>query len=66
MENIEIVNDRIAGYTLRRSVSSPRLLDVVAMNEKAGDTRTWNDLTPQHQHIVIHSINMLLFVLGDK
>lgn len=35
MENIEIVNDRITGYTLRRSVSSPRLLDVVAMNDKA-------------------------------
>ena len=35
MKNIEIGNERIAGYTLRRSVSSPRLLDVVAMNDKA-------------------------------
>jgi len=34
--------------------------------EKAGDTRVWNDLTPHQQHIVIQSINMLLFVLGDK
>lgn len=34
-EQIEIINERIAGYTLRRSVSSPRLLDVVAMNDKA-------------------------------
>lgn len=34
--------------------------------EKAGDTRTWNDLTPNQQHIVIQSINMMLFVLGDK
>ena len=34
--------------------------------EKAGDTRTWNDLTPQQQHIVINSINALLFVLGDN
>lgn len=34
--------------------------------EKAGDARTWNDLTPRQQHIVIQSINALLFVLGDK
>ena len=34
--------------------------------EKAGDTRTWNDLTPQQQHIVINSINALLFVLGGN
>jgi len=33
-EEIEIINDAIAGYTLRRSLSSPRLLDVVAMNAK--------------------------------
>lgn len=33
-EEIEIVNDAIAGYTLRRSLSSPRLLDVVAINAK--------------------------------
>lgn len=32
----------------------------------AGDSRTWNDLTPHQQHIVIQSINALLFVLGDK
>ena len=35
MKNIEIGDERITGYTLRRSVSSPRLLDVVAMNDKA-------------------------------
>ena len=32
---IEIVQDKIHGYTLRRSLSSPRLLDVVAMNNKS-------------------------------
>ena len=34
--------------------------------EKAGDNRKWTDLTPQQQHIVINSINALLFVLGDN
>ena len=34
--------------------------------EKAGDTRTWHELSPHHQRIVIQSINALLFVLGDK
>ena len=33
--------------------------------DKAGDTRSWHDLSPQHQHLIIQSINMLLFVLGD-
>lgn len=28
-----------------------------------GDTRTWNELTPQQQHTVIQSINLLLAVL---
>lgn len=36
-----------------------------ALAEKAGDTRTWHDLTPYHQHLVMQSINMLLFVLGN-
>lgn len=31
----------------------------------AGDKRKWTDLTPQQQHIVINSINALLFVLRD-
>lgn len=30
----EVINDTITAYTLRRSLSSPRLLDVVAMNAK--------------------------------
>ena len=34
--------------------------------EKAGDSRTWHDLSPRHQHYVLQSINALLFVLGDK
>lgn len=32
----------------------------------AGDKRKWTYLTPQQQHIVINSINALLFVLGDN
>lgn len=32
----------------------------------ARDKRKWKDLTPQQQHIVINSINVLLFVLGDN
>ena len=32
----------------------------------AGDKRKWTDLTPQQQHIVINSINALLFVLEDN
>lgn len=32
----------------------------------AGDKRKWTDLTPQQQHIVINSINALLFVLRDN
>ena len=32
----------------------------------AGDKRKWTDLTSQQQHIVINSINALLFVLGDN
>lgn len=30
----EVIHDSIAGYTLRRALSSPRLVDVVAMNAK--------------------------------
>lgn len=32
-QEIEVVNGKIAGYTLRRSTSSPRLLCVVGCNE---------------------------------
>ena len=31
---IEVLDDKVAGYTLRRSVSSPFLLNIVAMNDK--------------------------------
>ena len=31
---IEVLEDKVAGYTLRRSVSSPFLLNIVAMNDK--------------------------------
>ena len=33
-EKIEVLDDKVSGYTLRRSVSSPQLLNVVAMNDK--------------------------------
>ena len=29
-----------------------------------GDTRTWNELTPQQQNAVIQSVNILLAVLN--
>lgn len=31
---IEVLDDKVAGYTLRRSVSSPFLLNIVAMSDK--------------------------------
>lgn len=31
---IEVLDDKVAGYTLRRSVSSTFLLNIVAMNDK--------------------------------
>ena len=31
---IEVLDDKVAGYILRRSVSSPFLLNIVAMNDK--------------------------------
>lgn len=37
-----------------------------AIAAKAGDNRTWHQLPPQHQNLVIQSINMLLMVLNDK
>jgi hypothetical protein len=37
-----------------------------AVAKKAEDNRTWHQLPPQHQQMVIQSINMLLMVLTDK
>lgn len=37
-----------------------------AIAAKAGDTRKWEQLPPQHQQMVVQSINMLLMVLTDK
>jgi hypothetical protein len=37
-----------------------------AIAAKTGDTRTWNQLPPQHQNAVVQSVNMLLMVLTDK
>ena len=36
-----------------------------AIAAKAGDPRKWTDLPPQHQHLVIQSIKMLLHVLHE-
>jgi hypothetical protein len=36
-----------------------------AIAAKVGDTRKWGDLHPQHQQLVIQSINMLLHVLHE-
>jgi len=33
---------------------------------KAGDTRSWEQLEPQQQHMVIQSINLLIQVLNSK
>lgn len=35
-----------------------------AIKDKSGDSRHWNDLDPQHQHMVIQSVNQLLLVLS--
>lgn len=32
---------------------------------KTGDPRRWSDLSPQEQHMVIQSINLLLMVLNN-
>lgn len=37
-----------------------------AIAAKAGDNRTWHQLPPQHQNLVIQSINMLIMALNDK
>lgn len=37
-----------------------------AIAAKAGDSRTWHQLPPQHQIAVVNSINQLLMVLTDK
>ena len=31
-----------------------------------GDPRGWNDLSPEHQHMVIESLNLLIFVLNNR
>jgi hypothetical protein len=31
-----------------------------------GDTRGWKDLTPQQQHAIIQSVNILLAVLHGR
>jgi len=36
-----------------------------AIAAKAGDNRKWGDLPPQHQQLVMQSINMLLHVLHE-
>jgi len=33
--------------------------------EKYGDTRKWQDLSPNAQHLIIQSINALLYVLSN-
>lgn len=37
-----------------------------AIAAKVGDTRKWKQLPPQHQNLVIQSVNMLIMVLNDK
>lgn len=37
-----------------------------ALADKTGDSRTWNELRPQEQHLVMTSINLLLQVLQVK
>lgn len=37
-----------------------------AISAKAGDNRTWHQLPPQHQQMIVQSVNMLLMVLTDK
>lgn len=37
-----------------------------AIRAKSGDNRSWQQLSPRNQEIVIQSINALLFVLGDE
>ena len=37
-----------------------------AIAAKAGDNRTWQQLHPQHQQMVIQSINLLIQVLNSK
>lgn len=37
-----------------------------AIAAKAGDTRKWEQLPPQHQSMISQSVNMLLMVLTDK
>lgn len=45
-------------------------MDVVkywsAIAAKVGDNRKWDDLHPQHQMMIIQSINMLIQVLSDN
>jgi hypothetical protein len=36
-----------------------------AIATKAGDNRQWQQLTPQEQHCIIQSINLLLMVLNN-
>lgn len=33
---------------------------------KCGDPRSWNELTPEHQHMIIESVNLLFFVLNSR
>ena len=35
-----------------------------AIKAKSGDSRNWNDLETQYQHMVVQSINQLLLVLS--
>ena len=36
------------------------------IREKVGDNRTWNELSPNQQNAVIHSINLLISVLNGS
>jgi len=36
-----------------------------AIANKFGDNRTWDMLNPQEQQLILQSINMLMFVLGN-
>lgn len=37
-----------------------------AIAKKAGDPRAWEQLQPQHQMMIVQSINMLLQVLNER